>query len=209
VLASTLDEAGGAKPPTGDACSRWNSWCGSTGRCPALCTGKLARLSTPLALLPVWNHSWRQGAALAVWAANPVVFPKPAHNRALPPGPCSARRSRGTSSRSTRPCGKCGRDDGGHWRAGCRLAPPRHTGRARYGRRDGTVARLLEADGRLLRSAIGTAPARMPRLWARHPTLCGCATLSAATTSPSAGRGPKAGAEQALRGRARRIRACC
>src|SRR3712207_7735452 len=35
-------------------------------------------LSYPLVYIPVWNRSWRQGAAAAAWfAANPVLFPEP------------------------------------------------------------------------------------------------------------------------------------
>ncbi|WP_432478775.1 DUF6653 family protein [Nocardioides sp. GXQ0305] len=39
--------------------------------------------STPLLLLPVWRHSWRDAALVGVWmAANPVVFSPPADERA-------------------------------------------------------------------------------------------------------------------------------
>jgi hypothetical protein len=39
--------------------------------------------STPLLLVPVWRRSWRDGALVGVWMAlNPVVFGKPAHERA-------------------------------------------------------------------------------------------------------------------------------
>lgn len=39
--------------------------------------------STPLVLVPVWTRSWRQAAVLAAWfAVNPVLFPKPADERA-------------------------------------------------------------------------------------------------------------------------------
>ena len=35
-------------------------------------------LSYPLVYVPVWNRSWKQGAAVAAWfAANPVLFPEP------------------------------------------------------------------------------------------------------------------------------------
>jgi hypothetical protein len=35
-------------------------------------------LSYPLVYVPVWNRSWKQGAAVAAWfAINPVLFPKP------------------------------------------------------------------------------------------------------------------------------------
>ncbi len=34
-------------------------------------------LSYPLVYVPVWNRSWKQGAAVAAWfAANPVLFPE-------------------------------------------------------------------------------------------------------------------------------------
>jgi hypothetical protein len=39
--------------------------------------------STPLLLVPVWRRSWRDAALVGVWmAVNPVVFGKPAHERA-------------------------------------------------------------------------------------------------------------------------------
>ncbi|WP_017586283.1 DUF6653 family protein [Nocardiopsis ganjiahuensis] len=39
--------------------------------------------SIPLISVPVWNRSWKQAGVLAVWfALNPVVFPRPAHERA-------------------------------------------------------------------------------------------------------------------------------
>jgi hypothetical protein len=35
-------------------------------------------LSYPLAYVPVWNRSWKQGAAVGAWfTANPVIFPHP------------------------------------------------------------------------------------------------------------------------------------
>jgi len=35
-------------------------------------------LSYPLAYVPVWNHSWKQGAVVGAWfTANPVIFPPP------------------------------------------------------------------------------------------------------------------------------------
>jgi hypothetical protein len=35
-------------------------------------------LSYPLVYVPVWNRSWKQGAAVAAWfAANPVLFLEP------------------------------------------------------------------------------------------------------------------------------------
>jgi hypothetical protein len=35
-------------------------------------------LSYPLVYVPVWNRSWKQGAAVGAWfAANPVLFPEP------------------------------------------------------------------------------------------------------------------------------------
>ena len=35
-------------------------------------------LSYPLVYVPIWNRSWKQGAAVAAWfAANPVLFPAP------------------------------------------------------------------------------------------------------------------------------------
>jgi hypothetical protein len=35
-------------------------------------------LSYPLAYVPVWNRSWKQGAAVGAWfTANPVIFPPP------------------------------------------------------------------------------------------------------------------------------------
>ncbi|WP_028648975.1 DUF6653 family protein [Nocardiopsis sp. CNT312] len=41
--------------------------------------------TTPLVLLPVWTRSRKHAAAVAVWfALNPVVFPKPADDRAWP-----------------------------------------------------------------------------------------------------------------------------
>ena len=39
--------------------------------------------SAPLLLVPVWRRSWRDAALVGVWmAVNPVVFGKPAHERA-------------------------------------------------------------------------------------------------------------------------------
>ena len=39
--------------------------------------------SAPLMLVPVWRRSWRDAALVGVWmAVNPVVFGKPAHERA-------------------------------------------------------------------------------------------------------------------------------
>lgn len=39
--------------------------------------------STPLVLVPVWRRSWRDAAVVAAWmAVNPVIFGKPAHERA-------------------------------------------------------------------------------------------------------------------------------
>ena len=39
--------------------------------------------SAPLMLVPVWRRSWRDAALVGVWmAVNPVVFGKPAHDRA-------------------------------------------------------------------------------------------------------------------------------
>jgi hypothetical protein len=39
--------------------------------------------SVPLMLVPVWRRSWRDAAVVGVWmAVNPVVFGKPAHERA-------------------------------------------------------------------------------------------------------------------------------
>jgi hypothetical protein len=39
--------------------------------------------STPLILIPAWRHSWRDAALVGAWMAiNPVVFGKPAHERA-------------------------------------------------------------------------------------------------------------------------------
>ncbi|MBB4932336.1 hypothetical protein F4561_003156 [Lipingzhangella halophila] len=41
--------------------------------------------TAPLVLVPVWNRSWRQAAVVGAWmAVNPVIFPKPAHDRAWP-----------------------------------------------------------------------------------------------------------------------------
>jgi hypothetical protein len=35
-------------------------------------------LSFPLVFVPLWNRSWKQGAAVAAWfAINPVLFPEP------------------------------------------------------------------------------------------------------------------------------------
>jgi hypothetical protein len=35
-------------------------------------------LTNPLVYLPLWNRSWKQGAAVVAWfAANPVIFPPP------------------------------------------------------------------------------------------------------------------------------------
>jgi hypothetical protein len=35
-------------------------------------------LSYPLAYVPVWNRSWKQGAVVGAWfTANPVIFPSP------------------------------------------------------------------------------------------------------------------------------------
>ena len=39
--------------------------------------------SAPLVLVPVWRRSWRDAALVGVWMAlNPVVFGRPAHERA-------------------------------------------------------------------------------------------------------------------------------
>jgi len=39
--------------------------------------------SAPLVLVPVWRRSWRDAALVGAWMAiNPVVFGKPAHERA-------------------------------------------------------------------------------------------------------------------------------
>ena len=39
--------------------------------------------SAPLVLVPVWRRSWRDAALVGVWmAVNPIVFGKPAHERA-------------------------------------------------------------------------------------------------------------------------------
>ena len=39
--------------------------------------------SAPLVLVPVWRRSWRDAALVGVWmAVNPMVFGKPAHERA-------------------------------------------------------------------------------------------------------------------------------
>ncbi|MBB3037103.1 DUF6653 family protein [Hoyosella altamirensis] len=39
--------------------------------------------SAPLILIPVWRRSWRDAALVGAWMAiNPVVFSKPAHDRA-------------------------------------------------------------------------------------------------------------------------------
>ncbi|MFE6647405.1 DUF6653 family protein [Nocardioides sp. NPDC057772] len=39
--------------------------------------------STPLLLVPVWRHSRRDAALVGLWMAiNPVMFSKPAHDRA-------------------------------------------------------------------------------------------------------------------------------
>jgi len=39
--------------------------------------------TAPLVLVPVWTRRWTHAAAVAAWfAINPVVFPKPADNRA-------------------------------------------------------------------------------------------------------------------------------
>jgi hypothetical protein len=39
--------------------------------------------TTPLVLLPVWSRRWSHAAVVAAWfAVNPVVFPKPADERA-------------------------------------------------------------------------------------------------------------------------------
>jgi hypothetical protein len=39
--------------------------------------------SAPLVLVPVWRRSWRDAAMVGVWMAlNPVVFGRPAHERA-------------------------------------------------------------------------------------------------------------------------------
>jgi hypothetical protein len=39
--------------------------------------------TTPLVLLPVWSRRWNHAAVVAAWfAVNPVVFPKPADERA-------------------------------------------------------------------------------------------------------------------------------
>ena len=35
-------------------------------------------LSYPLAYVPVWNRSWKQGAIVGAWfTANPVIYPHP------------------------------------------------------------------------------------------------------------------------------------
>lgn len=40
-------------------------------------------LSTPLVLVPVWTRRWSLAAVVGVWmVANPVIFPKPADERA-------------------------------------------------------------------------------------------------------------------------------
>lgn len=39
--------------------------------------------STPLLLVPMWRRSWRDAALVGLWMAlNPVMFSKPAHDRA-------------------------------------------------------------------------------------------------------------------------------
>ncbi|MGW0732176.1 DUF6653 family protein [Streptomyces sp. NPDC002851] len=39
--------------------------------------------SAPLVAVPVWTRSWRHAAVVGAWfAVNPVIFPKPADNRA-------------------------------------------------------------------------------------------------------------------------------
>jgi hypothetical protein len=39
--------------------------------------------SAPLLLVPVWRRSWRDAALVGAWmAVNPVIFGKPAHERA-------------------------------------------------------------------------------------------------------------------------------
>ncbi len=41
-------------------------------------------LSYPLVYVPVWNRSWKQGAAVAAWfAANPVLFSEPEGHESL------------------------------------------------------------------------------------------------------------------------------
>lgn len=43
-------------------------------------------LSTPLAFVPFWNRSWKQGAAVAAWfAVNPFFFPEPEDTEAWGP----------------------------------------------------------------------------------------------------------------------------
>jgi hypothetical protein len=43
-------------------------------------------LSTPLAFVPFWNRSWRQGAAVAArFAINPFLFPEPKDTEAWGP----------------------------------------------------------------------------------------------------------------------------
>ena len=40
-------------------------------------------LSVPLAFVPIWTRSWRQGAILGVWLmVNPIAFPEPKNDRA-------------------------------------------------------------------------------------------------------------------------------
>jgi hypothetical protein len=42
-------------------------------------------VTAPLVLVPVWTRRWSHAAAVAAWfAVNPVLFPKPAHDRAWP-----------------------------------------------------------------------------------------------------------------------------
>ncbi|MFI6574741.1 DUF6653 family protein [Nocardiopsis sp. NPDC050513] len=39
--------------------------------------------TAPLVLVPVWTRSWKHAAVVTVWfALNPVIFPKPADDRA-------------------------------------------------------------------------------------------------------------------------------
>lgn len=46
-------------------------------------SGWTRSLSQPLLCLPLWNRSWAQAAAVALWlAVNPIIFPAPAHKRA-------------------------------------------------------------------------------------------------------------------------------
>lgn len=43
-------------------------------------------ISTPVAFVPFWNRSWKQGAAVAAWfAVNPFLFPEPEDTEAWGP----------------------------------------------------------------------------------------------------------------------------